>query len=132
MKHVEQSNMICEFYHIMDQWLTLYEEGRSISDILKEENCYRIAVYGMGVMGMHLIDSLKNSGVKVIYVLDEKSVEYCNGIVTKTLEDDLDVVDVVIYTNPCEKMDVIKKIKDKFSCKVISLADVVFSNLDMQ
>lgn len=132
MKYMGQGNMISEFYHIMDQWLTLYEEGRNISDILKEENYYKIAVYGMGVMGVHLIDSLKNSGVEVIYILDEKSVEYCNGIVTKTLEDDLDVVDVVIYTNPCEKRDVIKKIKNKFSCKVISLADVVFSNLDME
>lgn len=125
----ERVDKIKTFYHIMDQWLTLYEERRTIGDILIANGYLTIAIYGMGTMGVHLIESLKKSKVKIKYVIDSSVAVYCNGVTTKTLEDCMDVVDAVIYTNPNEKVEVIKEINEKFSCKVISLEDVVFDNL---
>lgn len=128
MASVDRLKMIEEFYHMLDQWLTLIEEGVTIDTILIKHGYHKIAVYGMGTMALHFIKALKNSNVSVEYVIDRVTEYYTDTkIVT---DDDANVpVDVIVYTNPKENLQNVKIIADRLQCDVISLADVIFDNI---
>lgn len=121
--------MFEEFYHIFDQWITLYENGVGIDSIFKKNGFQKVAIYGMGTMAMHLIKALENSNVQVVCAIDKYKAVFYPDVQVVTLEDVKDIPDVVIYTNPNEDLSVIEKISKRLGCSVFSLADIIFDNI---
>ena len=126
---VKRLKMIEEFYHIFDQWLTLVEDGISVASILERRGYQRVAVYGMGTMAIHFIKALENSSVSVEYVVDKSSADYYIKVKVVAEEAAIDHVDVIVYTNPNEDIEVVRRIADRQKCDVVSLADVIFDNM---
>lgn len=129
MEKTKRDEMIEEFYYVLDQWLTMLENGKSVGAIVQETGCKNIAIYGMGAMARHLLYALKNTTVKVVCVLDNVAREYYGNIRTQTVSECNETVDLVIYTNPKEDAQVLQKIVQKYECPVVSLVDVVFDNI---
>lgn len=95
----ERLNMFEEFFHILDQWMTLHEDGINLSMILEEKGYREIAVYGMGNMATHIVQELKDSPVNVLYIIENTSDSYYVDAEIKSLEnDELPKVDMIIYT----------------------------------
>ncbi len=119
-----------EFFTILDQWLTLYEEN---DDLIEKEllsKKYRtIGIYGMGTMGYHLVQSLKNSEISIKYIIDDEHRQYCNGIKTVTISDNLTDIEAFIYTNPFENREVLESIERQYKAPVIYLGDLLFGNI---
>lgn len=126
---IKRLKMIEEFYHIFDQWLTLIEDGISISSILEKRGYQRVAIYGMGTMAMHFIKALENSSVSVGYAIDKSSADFYTNVKVVAEDDVLDQVDVIVYTNPNENIEIVQEIANRQKCDVVSLADVIFDNM---
>lgn len=126
---IKRLKMIEEFYHIFDQWLTLIEDGISISSILEKRGYQRVAIYGMGTMAMHFIKALENSSVSVEYAIDKSSSDFYTNVKVVAEDDVLDQVDVIVYTNPNEKIEIVQEIANRQKCDAVSLADVIFDNM---
>lgn len=126
---IKRLKMIEEFYHILDQWLTLDEEGISIESILEKKGYRRVAVYGMGTMAIHFIKALENSSVSVEYAIDKSFAEYYANVKIVAEDDVLGQIDVIVCTNPNENVEAVQKIADRLNCDVVSLADVIFDNM---
>ncbi len=58
------------YLNIMDQWMLLYENGRTISAYLGSFGYKRILVYGGGVLGRHLVEDLQRGGLDVVGIVD--------------------------------------------------------------
>lgn len=128
MASLSRVKMIEEFYHILDQWLTLTEKGIRIDSILLKHGYHKIAVYGMGTMALHFIKALENSNVTIEYIIDPVTNYYTNiKIVADTTASD--PVDAIIYTNPNENIENLQEISNRLKCDVVSLADVIFDNM---
>jgi hypothetical protein len=57
----------------LDKWMENREKGRRICDWLIKNNYMKVAIYGYGIMGRHLITELISDGkVSVEYVIDKK------------------------------------------------------------
>ena len=114
------------YYNMLNQWLVLKQEGKSLTEYFVNNNINTIAIYGMGEMGNRLYDELKNSGIKVKYAIDKNAESTYSELDIRTLKDELPFVDAIIVTAVFAFDDIEKEISSNVEYKVISLEDVVY------
>ena len=120
------SNKYWQAYLMMDRWVRLKQEGKSLSGYFKERGYNSIAVYGMSHAGITLLDELANSEIEVKYGIDVNADKIYVDIPMRKATDDLEKVDAVVVT-PIYYFDEIEKnISEKISCPIIPLDDVIF------
>jgi hypothetical protein len=122
-KDIEKMNM---FYHILVEWLTLKQEGKSLEEYFIDNGYRTVAIYGMKELGERLYDELNGSSVEVKYVVDQDAENiYCEKMVCSPY-DKLQSVDVMVVS-AVYHMDRIKnELQEKVPFPIISLEDVVY------
>lgn len=109
------------YWTILDKWLELKTSNISIGDILEKMGIKKIVVYGMGMLGRHLVADLQESSVKIISAIDRKKV---NGEYTFPITDNMfeePTADAIIVT-PIYEYSHIKAKLEKYGWKnIISL-----------
>lgn len=112
-------------FRMLDIWMTLREHGKSIADWLETQGIGTVAVYGAGYLGRHLLAELHNSHVKVLYVIDRRSVKIMPQYPLYRLDDELTTVDAIIVT-PVGQYDAIRRsIREYTEYKTISLEHIL-------
>ena len=106
-------------FNLVERWLTLHEEGKTIPQILAGRGIHTISIYGLGKIGKH-------SEVTVLYMLDRARTGICDGIPVKKAEEELPEVDAVIVTAVYEYDEIEKMLADRVSCPVISLEEILY------
>lgn len=115
-----------QYLNVMHQWLILKEKNMSLSDILKEYHVNHVAVYGMGILGRHIIRELEGSGIIVDYGIDQKSIDAYQEIIVYTPNNSLQKVDAVINTVVWAQREIEQLLKGKLSCPIFNLEELVF------
>lgn len=111
---------------MMDQWMKIRQDGKSIDLYLVEEGYKKIAIYGMGYAGQTLLRELNNTQVQVVYGIDQNAEEICSDLKIVSKEDVLEAVDAVIVT-AVTAFDAIKKeLENRVCCPILSLEDIVY------
>ena len=111
---------------MLNQWLCIKQEGKSLDEYFKENNYKTVAIYGMGEMGNRLYDELKNTDIEVKYAIDKNASSTYSELDVKEIDDELPEVDVVVVTATFAFDDIVEDIQDKFVCPIVSLEDVVY------
>lgn len=84
---------------VMYRWLCLLASGRTIEKILLEKDYHIVALYGYTPLARILMKTLKNSGVKIAYLIDRKAASlHVPDTTVLHPEDYLTNVDVVVIT----------------------------------
>lgn len=114
------------YYVVLLSWLEILENKQSISDYMKKEGFFNIALYGGKDMGYHLIKQLEGTGIEVKYIIDQNFLENkINGLPIYPPSNKLPIVDVVIITPIWDYENIKKQIINSFSCPIISLKDLM-------
>lgn len=114
------------YYNILNLWLGLKQEGKSLEKYFIDNGYKTVAIYGMGEMGNHLYEELKDSNiVKVLYGIDKNTASDHSGLEIRDLDDDLDVVDVVVVTATFAYKEIKEDIEKRLNSKIVSLDDVI-------
>ena len=121
---IEKIDKFKGYYNVLNQWLHIKQEGKSLEDYFTNNNYHTIAIYGMGEMGKRLYDELKNSNVQIRYAIDKKGA--CSELNVCTLEDELEPVDVIVVTATFAYSEIEKELKEKVDYLVVSLEDIVY------
>lgn len=114
------------YYNMLNQWLKLKAEGKSLDQYFTEKGYRSIAIYGMGEMGERLIEELKNSKVEVKYGIDKNADCIYNDLPVYELSDELEAVDAVVVTAIFAFEEISENLESELSFPIISLEDVVF------
>ncbi len=115
------------YYNILNQWLALKQEGKSLEQYFVENAYKTIAIYGMGEMGNHLYNELKNSEkVDVKYAIDKNAVNIYSQLEVIELEEDMPKVDVVVVTATFAFDEIEKELSSNIDYPIVSLDDVVY------
>lgn len=116
------------YYNMLNQWLTVKQEGGSLSEYFDKNDYTRVAIYGLGEMGSRLIDELKGTKTEIAYGIDKNIENTFSGIQAYSLENvPMDEkVDVVVVTATFAFNEIKEQLNNVFDCDVISLEDVVF------
>lgn len=132
-RNIEDNKKLNRYYQLLGQWLLNKTEDYDISLYLEKEGIFRIAVYGMGLMGDLLVKDLKNK--KIVYIIDKNAdvlpVNTLGEIPVIRPENILEQepVDAIIVT-ACyyfnEISSILQEIGIHKSIRVISLEDLIY------
>lgn len=113
------------YYQLMNKWMHIRDENRTVIEYFEKNEFNKIAIYGMGGMGEHLLKELERSNIDIKYCVDRDTTIPYSMVIQKTLEDKLEEVDAVIVT-PIYYYDEIRRVLEKrLSCPIVSLEEVI-------
>lgn len=119
----------CEQYlNMMNQWLILAQEGKSLERFIVRQGWQRIAVYGMSIYGRHVIRDLKKTECMVVCGIDRKKMCPYEGVEILEPTDRLPQVDAVVNTVLHRHKEIVLDLQKVILCPVVSLEDVVFES----
>ncbi len=111
---------------MMNQWVKIKQENKSIADYLEQNGYKEIAIYGMNYVGETLLDELANSNIKVKYAIDKNADAIYSDIDVVTPDDELTEVDAVIVTAITFFDEIEEHLLDKMDCPILSMEDILY------
>lgn len=114
-------------FHILNKWIQIKNEGKSLVTYFEDNEIQKIAVYGLGAIGKRLIEEFNRENIEVLYGIDKNAaIIQIEGLEIKTLEENLPAVDSVIVT-PMSFYEIEKDIYRKMGAdvNVIFIEDVI-------
>lgn len=112
-------------YLLMNQWVRLKQDHKSIAEYLEGKGYKNIAIYGMNYVGETLLHELEGSSVKVAYGIDKKADAMYSDVDIISPDDTFETVDAVIVT-PITFFDEIEElVSGKVDCPILSIEDIV-------
>lgn len=125
-KEREMAEKHLALFLMMNRWVEVKQQDKSLADYLLTRKYQTIAVYGMSYAGERLVEELKNSGVTVSYGIDKKAGGVYSDMEVVSPEEDLREVDAVIVTSIFFMDEIEKDLSAKLSCPIISLEDMLY------
>lgn len=111
--------------NVMNKWISLKEEEKlSFAPYLKSIDVCSVAIYGMGMIGKHLLHELNKENIHVNYGID-RNVRVADGLKIYRPESEIiPSVDAIIVT-AYGFNDIYIVLKDKFWGKILYLEDIL-------
>lgn len=112
---------------LFNQWIVLYQEGKSIVNYFQKNHIKSVAIYGMSYVGERLYDELKGSDIEVKYAIDRNSVKIFTDLEMFMPEDALPEVDAIIVTAVYFYDEIRKKLRENVDYPIYSLEDIIYN-----
>lgn len=113
-------------YLLMNQWVKVKQQGKSIPQYLLQKGYKKIAIYGMNYVGETLFDELNNSEIEIAYAIDKNAEGIYAEVDMFSPDDTLPEADAVIVT-PVFFFDEIEELlSTKTEADIISLEDILY------
>lgn len=125
-KKEEKVDKFKGYYNMLNQWLMLKQQGKSLAEYFKSNDYHTIAIYGMGEMGNRLYDELKGTDIVVKYAVDKNADSTYSELEVIDPEDDFETVDVMIVTATFAFDEIESKLSNKVGFPIVSLEDAVY------
>lgn len=122
----ELSDKHLALYMLMNQWVQVKQEGKSLVSYFEANEYTNIAIYGMNYVGQTLYRELENSLITIKYAIDQNAENIYADCEVLTMEDDLENVDAVIVTPIYYFDEIERKLREKVDCPIISVEDIVY------
>ncbi len=112
-------------FSLLGEWLAMVERGDTLEKNLQELNIKTAAVYGMGIIGNHVLKQLNGSNVSVKYIVDKNEIKGIYDAIICNPEEKLEGVDAIIIT-PIYQFEAIRNILQKNNnIKMISVRELI-------
>lgn len=125
-KWQQMSDKHLALFLMMNQWVKVRQEGKTLSEYFERNNYKNIAIYGMSYAGETLVDELKDSRICVKYGIDKKASRINKEIDLVTIEDNLQEVDAVVVTAIAFFDEIAEKLEKRLNCPILSLEDILY------
>ncbi len=114
-----------KYWRVLDKWLYLKEQDIHIEDGLEEQGIHSVAVYGMGMLGKHLVEELRKGCVQVRYGIDVRGGQIKADIPVYSLCDKLPEADAAIVTVDYDFDTIKEELEKRVPYKILSLAQII-------
>ncbi|MCI8972740.1 MAG: hypothetical protein HFH79_04000 [Lachnospiraceae bacterium] len=125
-KQSELSQKHLALYMLMNQWVQVKQDGKSLDSYFEKYEYKKIAVYGMNFVGQTLCKELEGSHIQISYAIDKNAENIYADFDVVTLEDNLEDVDAVIVTPIYYFDEIEEQLASKMSCPIISMEDILY------
>lgn len=113
------------YYNMLNQWLMLRNAEKKLEEYFINHGYQSVAIYGMGEMGERFYEEMKTSQIEIKYAIDKSADYVLSDIKIYGVDDTWEPVDVIIVTSVFAYEEIRKALKDKASCPIVSLEDVI-------
>lgn len=114
------------YYNMLNQWLVLKQEGKSLEKYFIDNNYKTIAIYGMGEIGTRLYEDLKNTNIEIRYAIDQNVAGTYSDLEVLDKDGELAEVDVVVVTPIFAFDEIEKELSERVDFPIVSLEDVLY------
>lgn len=114
-------------YLLMNQWIRTKQEGKTIESYFVKMQYKEIAIYGMDYVGEILVKELKESSVKIKYVIDQNAALICSDFDVFLPNDELKEADAIVVTPITYYEEIQRNLKRKVDCPIISIEDILYN-----
>lgn len=112
------------YLHLFDAWLDNVERGIGLESFFVQRKLNNIAVYGMGLIGKHLIKELEGTAVHVKKIIDMSKNEEDTNLAR--VGDCLDNVNAIIVTPFLEFKEIKEILSMHYKCEILSIEEVIY------
>ena len=113
-------------FQMMNQWVKVKQEGKSLALYFEKNGYKKIAIYGMSYAGETLMDEIKDTDVIVAYAIDQNADSIYADVDVMSMDDELESVDAVVVTAITFFDEIEEKLSEKMDCPIISLEDILY------
>ncbi|MGP8312064.1 glycoside hydrolase family 99-like domain-containing protein [Enterocloster aldenensis] len=113
------------YWRLMDQWMRKKEHKICLGTILKKMGVGSIAVYGIGILGEHLIRDIEQSDIDIRYGIDARKSKIAHPFPVLSPNQDFPAVDIIVVSVIHEYDDIKEKLSKATSIPIISLEELV-------
>lgn len=106
------------YYNLMNKWFTNVQNNKKIEQVLRSLHIKSIAVYGIGILGKHLLKELENSSINVVSCMD-KNTKFSRSM------DGYSDIDAIIVTPVLEYKEIRLWLKEFFDVPIMSLEELI-------
>lgn len=124
-KRLKNLDKFRRMFYILSDWMSLKETGVNISKHLVSQGIHTVAIYGVGYLGKHLIQELRDTEVKISYLIDKNAPWIKAEYKAYTLDDQLEKVDGVIVTLVQNEKEILNELGEKLDAKIITIMSLI-------
>ena len=110
---------------MMNQWVKVKQEGKTLASYFEKYGYKKIAVYGMSYAGETLVNELKDSEIEVMCGIDQKQGIY-SVIDVFSPNEPLPNMDAIVVTAITFMDEIEIMLRCKVTCSTISLEDILY------
>jgi hypothetical protein len=125
---LEKVDKFKRYYHMLNQWLMLKQENKSLEKYFIDYGYKKIAIYGMGEMGIRLFDELKETSIEIKYAIDKNGGCSYFDLDVYSLNEEFAEVDAIIVSAIFAFEEIKDDLLKKVDCPIVSLDDIVFES----
>lgn len=122
-------NKFVGYFNLLEQWMSIKEGDKVVSTYFEKNGYYKIALYGLGKIGNHLLKELEGTDIQVSYAIDARGEKLNTDIVVYTPDDEIPDVDVIVVTATFDYDNIKNVLEEKTDIQVISIDDVIYDLL---
>ena len=97
-QEIKKVDKFKKYYNLLNQWLALKQQGKSLEMYFLENQYKTIIIYGMGEIGNRLYEELKNSRIEIKYAIDKNVIIEYDDLEIMELSNSMEQADVVVVT----------------------------------
>ncbi len=112
------------YWRVLDAWMNLKEEGVFLQDYFINRHIHSIAIYGIGMLGKHLLKELENGSIQIAYAIDRRTDIHLT-IPVYNPDDKLPPVDAIIITATYAFSEICSQLKEKGYERIVSLEEII-------
>ena len=113
------------YWIVLHQWMLLRENSVSIGEYLYQKGIHKVAIYGMGMLGLHLVKELENSPVEIHCGIDRAAEELHQTFPLVTPGEPIGEVDAIIVTPVYAFDEIYTTLQTKYHSKILSLMELI-------
>lgn len=124
---VKLSDKHLTLFLMMNQWVRIKQEGKSIAGYFEENGYHSIAVYGMSYVGETFIKEMEASNIEILYGIDKNVSNILSEITVASVDDELEEVDAIVVTAITFFDEIEQILSKRVKCPIISLEDIIYT-----
>lgn len=113
-------------YLMMNEWVHVKQDGKSIAKYFEKHNYRKIAVYGMNYVGETLLRELEGSEIEVMYAIDKNADDIYVDVDVVKPDAELAEVDAIVVTPITFFEEIEEMLSERMDCPIISLEDILY------
>lgn len=122
----EQMKKLQCFQNLLEQWLSLKQDGKNLKEYFEFNGYHTVAIYGMTGLGRCLLEELRGTDIEVKYVVDRNADNIEVSFPKFKPEDKLEKVDAMVITAIYYYQGIVEDMEKKVDFPLVSLEDVVY------
>lgn len=124
-KNEAKAGKFIGYFNLLDEWMTIKEEGKSFASYFEKNGYSQIAIYGLGKIGNHFLREMEGSDIQILYAIDAKGEQLNPNIPIYILDDEIPKADVIVVTATFDYDNIKENLEQRTDIRIISIDEVV-------